>query len=166
VSRAFTPRKSATSDERYSLKLSVEDWAKTGRSARWHALVTDLNTGKQYMATGADCGADCFCDAIATPVQEQTETFDADVYFTTVGLGFDLGDNLVEAVEAIKSEAERALILLKLDGMELDDVDFESFWHLLHFSTKDAHLAEQHGFDEVLRAGADDVEPAPWAVKS
>jgi hypothetical protein len=64
----FTPRKDKTSDGRYSLKLSPEDWAKTDIGRNWTARVTDLATGQQYVASGMDCGADCFCDAIATPV--------------------------------------------------------------------------------------------------
>ena len=68
--RVFTPRKSKTSDERYALKLSAEDRAKIALGRRWKAVVTDLVTGQKYMARGIDCNADCFCDAVATPVRK------------------------------------------------------------------------------------------------
>jgi hypothetical protein len=67
----FTPRKGTTTDERHSMKLSPEDWAKIGKGRPWTAVVTDMTTGQRYVANGVDCGADCFCDAVAIPIPKQ-----------------------------------------------------------------------------------------------
>jgi hypothetical protein len=67
----FTPRKGTTTDERHSMKLSPEDWAKIGKGRPWTAVVTDMTTGQRYVANGVDCGADFFCDAVAIPNPKQ-----------------------------------------------------------------------------------------------
>jgi hypothetical protein len=62
--RVFTPRISARSHDRLEMKLSDTDWSKVRGRGQWKAEVTDLNTGKRYKVRGADCGGDCYCDAV------------------------------------------------------------------------------------------------------
>ncbi|MBX4911487.1 hypothetical protein HJA82_29675 [Rhizobium bangladeshense] len=60
----FTPRKSASSNDRYEMKLNAEDMAHV-RRGRWKADITDQNTGKRYTVRGAACSAPrCLCDAV------------------------------------------------------------------------------------------------------
>jgi hypothetical protein len=66
--RLFTPRKSKNTEECYSLILSARDWAKVRIGRPWSTVVTDVKTGQRYAASGMDCGAGCFCDAVAHPV--------------------------------------------------------------------------------------------------
>ena len=54
-------------EERMAMRLSAEDERKIGRGDLWQAVVTDINTGKKYLARTASCGsAGCYCDAVAT----------------------------------------------------------------------------------------------------
>ena len=160
----FTPRMGVTSNERYKLQISDEDQVKIMRGRTWEAIVTDIETGVHYRARGAECSAspECFCDAIAEPVGPEPEV---DVYYTTVGLGFDYDDEIdANTVEDLRASAERALVLMKLDGVVLENIGYDQGVNLLSFTTTDAHLAERHDFDEVLRVGGEDFEPAPWTA--
>lgn len=75
----FTPRLATDPAYRFSFELSPADLE------RFHALpprslksivVTDLNAGLQWRVRQAECGAGCFCDAEALPV-ENSRGFDA-----------------------------------------------------------------------------------------
>lgn len=64
----FTPRLTKT-EQRLTMLLSPEDYAKIGRGGPWAAEVTDLTTGQRWKARGAACSAPgCFCDAIVRPL--------------------------------------------------------------------------------------------------
>jgi len=176
----LSAKKSNTSTEQYSLKLNADDWAKVptlwamvravdraepgdvievGPVASWSARVTDQTTGQQYDLVGDGD------DVIATPYYEPATE---DLYTTTVCIGFEPENRSAEALsvelENVRDNAERAIELLKTDSVTLDDFTYDHGWHLLHFSTTDAEIAKENDFDEVLRAGADDFEPAPWFV--
>jgi hypothetical protein len=163
----FTPRMSVNSNERYKLQISDEDHAKIMRSQNWEAIVTDIETGVQYQARGVECSAGprCFCDAIAEPVSQEPEV---DRYYTSVCVFAALDEeNLKDALESQKADIERALVLMSVDGVVLDYVDYDHHdggSTIITFATEDARLAEQHQFEEVLRGGAEQFEVAPWAV--
>lgn len=54
-------------EKRVTMRISAEDERKIGRGDLWQAVVTDLNTGKKYLARAASCGSPgCYCDAVAT----------------------------------------------------------------------------------------------------
>lgn len=67
--RPFTPRLMNTR-QRLSMRVSETDAEKITRGSLEHmGRITDLNTGRQYDAWGADCGLDgCVCDAVVTEV--------------------------------------------------------------------------------------------------
>ena len=62
----FTPRLAET-NERLRMYISLEDMGKF--TVIDSVVVTDVNTGQQYLSTRADCGQACKCDAIVVPVQ-------------------------------------------------------------------------------------------------
>ncbi len=167
----FTPRMSVTSNERYKLQISDEDHAKPMRGQTWEAIVTDIETGVQYQARGAECSAGprCFCDAIAEPVVEpRTET----IYHTMIYLAVDLdnveGQQIVDALSDLRDDVDRAMKLLKNTDIELVDVfwDKHPYGYGLAFETLDEEVAKAFGFDEMLRPDAEDYELTPWTVGS
>jgi hypothetical protein len=67
----FTPRKSASSEQRYALEIDDADYVSTHgyRSVDWQAVVTDVLTGARYLVHGAECSLPrCYCDAVAEPI--------------------------------------------------------------------------------------------------
>lgn len=67
----FTPYDPVTGN-RYRMKLSDVDYQKIGRGGPWTATVTDLKTGKVYLARGEACDIEtCFCDASAVELTEK-----------------------------------------------------------------------------------------------
>jgi hypothetical protein len=161
----FTPRKSRASGERYSMKLSPEDSAKTSRGEAWSAVVTDTQTGQQYNVRGIECSLPrCFCDAVAEPlVQPPTET----LYTTSIWLGLgpefesEEGEHIAEVIEDVIADLTHALILLRTPGVSVE-VLYEKHGNALCFETTDEAVAKEHDFDEMLRPGAEDFEPTPW----
>jgi hypothetical protein len=174
VTYIITPRKGIASAERYNLTVSAEDHAKMSRGEQWAATMTDIPSGQQYTVSGAPCGIPtCFCDAVATQVVEaRTETiYHETIFFTADDLGEVKGDKIIDVLENIRDDAERAIELLKTDGVELTDV----FWdkhprgYGLAFETTDTAVAREQGFWEMLLPpGADvdeddlDWELTPW----
>jgi len=66
----FTPRE-FDSDKRLRLHISAADDALIGRGAGWRATVTDLDTGKRFLARAAACSLPhCFCDAVAVEIKD------------------------------------------------------------------------------------------------
>jgi hypothetical protein len=167
----FTPRMGVTSTERYKLHISDEDHAKTMRGQNWEAVVTDIVTGVQYQARGAECSAGprCFCDAIAWPVVEpRTEIIYSTMVWLNVNLdGAQTGEEIAEVVEGAAADFNRALTLLRTRDVGLADTlwDKRDGYSLL-FETTDEGVAKEHGFDEMLRPDAEDYEPTPWTVGS
>jgi len=168
----FTPRKSAASNERYTLKLNPEDQAKIPLGCPWSAVVTDLMTGRQYHARGAECSQEpgCFCDAIAEPmVQPRTETIYRTIVWPAVHLDLD-GVEPKEIVEPLRdsaAEIARALAALATPRVELVHVDSDKRGaYRLFFKTTDEHTAKTLDFNEMLRPDAEDFEPTPWAVEA
>jgi hypothetical protein len=103
------------------------------------------------------------------PNEPEVDVYQASV---VIGPGNELPEEraaLHESLAAHKADVERAIFLLKLDGAELEFVDYDHHYggsYCLVFKTTDPQLAQQHDFDAVLRAGAEDFEPAPWTVRS
>ena len=61
----FTPRVSASSEERLRMCINAEDVAKVHRGRNWRAIITDQSTGRRYLVRGAACGLPgCRCDAV------------------------------------------------------------------------------------------------------
>jgi hypothetical protein len=167
----FTPRMSAVNNERYNLQISDDDHAKIIRGQNWEAVVTDIVTGVEYQARGAECSAGprCFCDAIASPVVEQrTETIYSTLVWLNVNLdGAETGEEIAEAVEGAATDFNRALTLLRTPGVVLADTLWDKRdGYSLVFETTDEGLAREHVFDEMLRLGEEDDEPTPWTANS
>ena len=167
----FTPRMSVTSNERYKLQISGDDHAKIMRGQNWEAIVTDIETGVQYRAHGAECGVgpECFCDAIAEPVVEpRTET----IYTKTIWPGVDLDGAEKDAVVAFRlreaaQDIATALTLLATPKVELADLTWDKLdGYGLVFETRHEGAATAYGFEKMLRPGAEDFEPTPWTVNS
>jgi hypothetical protein len=169
--QVFTPKIAGNLSERWALTISPEDAAKMPRGERWSAVVTDLQSGQQFSAQSAPCGIPtCYCDAVAEQVDPKPEV---DVYQTAVFIG--PGNELPEEPEALhqalaahKADVELAMLLLKLDGVELQYLDYDHHYggsYVLTFETMDPHLAEVHDFDEVVPAGEEDPRPAPWRTE-
>jgi hypothetical protein len=167
----FTPRMGVASNERYKLQICDEDRTKIMRGQNWEAVVTDIVTGVQYRARGAECGAGprCFCDAIAWPVVEsRTEIIYSTMVWLNVNLdGAQTGEEIAEVVEGAAADFNRALTLLRTRDVGLADTlwDKRDGYSLL-FETTDEGVAKEHGFDEMLRPDAEDYEPTPWTVGS
>ena len=126
-----------TSNDRYKLQISDDDDAKIMRGQNWEAVVTDIVTGVQYQARGAECSAGprCFCDAIAWPlVEPRTET----IYRTLIYLAVDLdnveGQKIVDALSDLRDDVDHAMKLLKNNEVELLDV----FWDKHPAGVRDA----------------------------
>jgi hypothetical protein len=167
----FTPRPSVTSNERYKLQISDEDYAKIMRGQNWEAIVTDIETGVQYQARGAECSAGprCFCDAIAEPVVEpRTET----IYTKIIWPGVDLDGAERNSVVAFRlrgaaQDIGTALTLLATPKVELVDVIWDKRdGYGLVFETRHEGAAKAYCFDEMLRPDAEDYEPTPWTLES
>jgi hypothetical protein len=99
------------------------------------------------------------------PDEPEMDVYQASV---VIGPGNELPeepDALHAALAAYKADVERAMFLLKLDGAELECVDYDHHYggsYIVVFKTTDPQLAQQHDFDEVMRAGEEDSEPTPW----
>ena len=63
----FTPRDTET-NERYDLRINLDDRDLFNRSGEDWVRVTDQVTGVRYEARKASCGLMCQCDAIARPI--------------------------------------------------------------------------------------------------
>jgi hypothetical protein len=61
----FTPQVSRQDETRLYLQVSAEDIAKV-RSAKpkGQYVVTDLETGKRFLAERAPCGLGCYCASV------------------------------------------------------------------------------------------------------
>jgi hypothetical protein len=175
AAQVFTPKIAGNLSERWALRISPEDAAKMPRGEPWSAIVTDLQSGQQFSAQSAPCGIPtCYCDAVAEQVAEQVDPKpEIDVYQTAVFIG--PGNELPEEPEALhqalaahRADVELAMLLLKLNGVELQYLDYDHHYggsYVLTFETTDSHLAEVHDFDEVVPAGEDDPRPAPWRTE-
>jgi hypothetical protein len=93
-----------------------------------------------------------------------------DVYSTVAvvasapGFGNENAD-LAKELRRLKGEIERALELMEDPDVDLVYVDFDHHdggSTILNFETADAAKAEEYGFEQVLRAGADNYEDTPW----
>jgi hypothetical protein len=171
----ITPRKSITTSERYKLTVNVDDVLKMSRGESRSAVMTDIPSGQKYTVRGAPCSIPtCFCDAVATPITEaRTETIYHDCIFIGVddlGAAVEAGDAIVE-LENIRDAAEDAIELLKTDGVELIDADWDKHaqGYTLIFETTDESVARERGFWEMLPPpgeGEDqddvDFELTPW----
>jgi hypothetical protein len=162
-----TPGICVASTERYKLQISDEDHAKIMRGESWKAIVTDIETGVQYQARGADCTAgSCLYDAIAEPVVEpRTEA----IYAKIIWLGVDLDGAEKNSVVAFRLreaalDITTALTLLATPKVELAEVTGDEHGCFgLVFETRHAGAAKAYCFDEMLCPDAEDWEPTPWA---
>jgi hypothetical protein len=167
----FTPRISVSSNERYKLQISHEDHAKIMRGQNWEAIVTDIETGVQYQARGAECSAGprCFCDAIAEPlVEPRTETICSTMVWPAVNLdGADEKQDIADRLREAACDIARALALLAAPEVDLVDVDWDKRGgYGLLFETIAERAAKTLDFGEMLRPGEQDSEPTPWAVEA
>ncbi len=61
----FTPRISASSQDRMHMRLDFRDDAKVTRGRKWRVTITDQDTGQRYLVRSASCGLPgCYCDAV------------------------------------------------------------------------------------------------------
>src|SRR5262249_22783580 len=154
TTHTITPRKGITTTERYSLTVSAEDHAKMAHGEQWAATMTDIPSDQQYNVSGAPCSIpNCFCDAVATPVvQARTETLYHEMIFSTVDDLGEAADQIMAALEDVRDDAERAIELLKTNGVELIDVFFDKHprGFGLVFETTNQAVAREQGFWEML----------------
>ena len=75
----FTPR--TREGQRLQLFLSKRDWQRFSSLGRKSGPidVADVETGGRYLVSRADCGADCFCDAVAEPFASDLDLFEEEM---------------------------------------------------------------------------------------
>jgi hypothetical protein len=75
--------------------------------------------------------------------------------------------DLTPILSSILDDVAQVLAVCTTPGVTLDDVSYDKRdGFLFSFSTTDPEIAQRLEFDEMFRDGAEDFEPAPWAVQS
>jgi hypothetical protein len=75
--------------------------------------------------------------------------------------------DMVPMLEEIAADIADTQKICTTADVTLDDVSYDKRdGFIFSFSTTDPEIATRLGFDEMFLKGAEDFEPAPWAVHS
>jgi hypothetical protein len=99
-------------------------------------------------------------------LQVVEDVYSTGVLFGMPGWGTE-GTELIEDLKGYRKKIDRALELLQVPGVQLENWDYnchDGGTVVLRFETTDEAVARKYNFDEVLRAGAEDFEDAPWTT--